>query len=86
MTSCENTCICFVLWVLVVRVGVVKSMVGRLLLLAFCVYCVVSEFCAKNKQGTKKCRLGQELFRAQCVVFRSPSVAVSSRIFYLRKT
>ena len=58
---------------------------GRLLLLDFCVYCVVSEFWAKNKQDTKKCPLGQELLRAQCVVFPSLSVPVSSWIFYLRK-
>ena len=69
-----------------VRAGVEESMVSRLLSLDFCASCVVGEFCAKNKQEKKKCRLGQELFRAQCVVFRSPSVLVSSRIFYLGKT
>jgi hypothetical protein len=69
-----------------VRAGVEKSMESRLLSLDLCVYCVVGRFCAKNKQEKKKCRLGQELFRAQCVVFRSPSVPVSSRIFYLGKT
>ena len=78
-----------VLWqvlLVLVRVGVEEAMVSIVLLLAFYCICVVGVFCAKIKPDPKKCRLGQELFRAQCVVFRSPSVPVSSRIFYLQKT
>jgi hypothetical protein len=45
-----------------VRAGVEKAMVSRLLSLDFCVYCVVGGFCAKNKQDAKKCRLGQEFY------------------------
>jgi hypothetical protein len=47
---------------LLVRAGVEESMVSELLSLELCVYCVVGESCAKNKQGTKKCWLGQEFF------------------------
>ena len=47
---------------LLVRAGVEKSMVSELLSLDICVYCVVSESCAKNKQEKKKCRIGQEFF------------------------
>jgi hypothetical protein len=66
---------------LLVRAGVEESMVSELLSLDSCVYCVVSELCAKNKRDAKKCRLGQELIRAKCVVFRSPSVPVRFRFF-----
>eukprot|EP00978_Attheya_sp_CCMP212_P042715 scaffold265204_cov46-Attheya_sp.AAC.1 len=38
------------------------------------VYYRLSAFCAKIKLESKKCPVGQELFRAQYVVFRSMSL------------
>jgi hypothetical protein len=65
----------------VAGVGSKEAMMWGLLLLAVYCICVVGGFCSKIKQDPKKCQLGQELFRAKCVVFHCFVVPVRCCFF-----